>query len=543
MNEDKYLPTFSPNEINKIVADFHSTIHNDQMYALSNLKNVAKFFGPDRTLTEILPWVLNKNHPLSFKAAFRVAQSLAFMLDLVGGPEKFNNLLAFFNYMFGNEHEAVRIETAKSLTKICTKIPQSLLVAHLYPFVRYLVDQNSPLDVVGAFLICNTIDLFPDNEFHIFCQVLLMICQKITTVDQSQSNNIKVFVIISTELHKIITLPRFNINITFELIKLLATSTNERILIPIPSSLAAIHQNIEFCNYIFTQIFNANLQSVKVIISLLENVDVIYQIHPHKEFLILVLNSCSKNPDSKVRVILAKKLPFFSKIFPTEVQSIVSLYIKDPEILVRETIAASISEIELNQKQNISELAKDKNPKVRVATLECICKSGNCYELLTPLLTDTIALCNWRTKKSISQILVSLAKNISSNQFFTDYRTIINALLVDGVKEVRVAAEELLIELKNSYGEKLMMTRVLPIIKKNAKHPDYKIRQESIHLILKLGFERDCMDVILAGAKDPVPNVRMVLARELPERFNAILNKLKNDQDPDVAMLAKRNNS
>jgi hypothetical protein len=50
---------------------------------------------------------------------------------------------------------------------------------------------------------------------------------------------------------------------------------------------------------------------------------------------------------------------------------------------------------------------------------------------------------------------------------------------------------------------------------------------------------REVPEVVEGAARDPVSNVRLTLARELP-RGSPALDALRKDQDPDVAFFAGR---
>jgi HEAT repeat protein len=68
---------------------------------------------------------------------------------------------------------------------------------------------------------------------------------------------------------------------------------------------------------------------------------------------------------------------------------------------------------------------------------------------------------------------------------------------------------------------------------------DFHVRKTAISAILKLGLEVQLADLIQKAAEDPVANVRIVLAMELP-RNSEVLNKLKADPDRDVADYASK---
>jgi HEAT repeat protein len=65
------------------------------------------------------------------------------------------------------------------------------------------------------------------------------------------------------------------------------------------------------------------------------------------------------------------------------------------------------------------------------------------------------------------------------------------------------------------------------------------MRKTAISAIIKLGLEAELAELIQKAADDPVANVRIVLAKELP-RNSELLDRLKRDPDPDVADYASK---
>ena len=65
------------------------------------------------------------------------------------------------------------------------------------------------------------------------------------------------------------------------------------------------------------------------------------------------------------------------------------------------------------------------------------------------------------------------------------------------------------------------------------------LRKSAISAIVVLEMTNEFKTIMDQAVKDPVPNVRMVLARELP-RNSKLLATLAKDSDPDVAFYASK---
>ena len=82
---------------------------------------------------------------------------------------------------------------------------------------------------------------------------------------------------------------------------------------------------------------------------------------------------------------------------------------------------------------------------------------------------------------------------------------------------------------------------IVPIIKEISEDEDYKIRQTAIRAVISCElFNQIGFEILYNAAKDPVSNVRLVVAKYTPRNYQNILSALKTDPDDDVAELAKQ---
>jgi hypothetical protein len=90
------------------------------------------------------------------------------------------------------------------------------------------------------------------------------------------------------------------------------------------------------------------------------------------------------------------------------------------------------------------------------------------------------------------------------------------------------------------FGPEWRDKAIVPIVKALFDAVDYMMRKTAITAILELGIVSECADLLKKAAEDPVPNVRLVLARDLPRSEASVLAILQKDPDPDVAFFASR---
>ena len=86
---------------------------------------------------------------------------------------------------------------------------------------------------------------------------------------------------------------------------------------------------------------------------------------------------------------------------------------------------------------------------------------------------------------------------------------------------------------------------IVPVIGSIACSNEYEIRQTTIMAVIKaeLYNEEKGYEIIRKAANDKIPNVRLILAKYLPRQFGEIIEKLKNDSDPDVREYASMENN
>ena len=59
------------------------------------------------------------------------------------------------------------------------------------------------------------------------------------------------------------------------------------------------------------------------------------------------------------------------------------------------------------------------------------------------------------------------------------------------------------------------------------------MRKTAVETTITIRLKDGCKELLKASESDPVPNVRLVLARELPRTSTHLLQKLMKDEDQD----------
>jgi hypothetical protein len=247
-------------------------------------------------------------------------------------------------------------------------------------------------------------------------------------------------------------------------------------------------------------------------------------------------------PLSAIRAAIARQLPFvFASGALEDFGQFALAVVGDTDAAVRAAGAAALGtlpETAVNDATPALEIAlRDPDPRVQIAAFQGVAKSGFALEAAALSFAEVAILSPWRTKVSLARILPQLVGRIDGETF----AQALQALLTDGAANVRRASIETLKELVQKVGVEWRDQVILPIIGEVAQNPDYLLRQSAIEAIAELGLIEDpvARDLIEGIAKDPCPNVRLVLAREVPSG-NPLLVELRNDPDPDVAFFASK---
>ncbi|KAK8835024.1 hypothetical protein M9Y10_031762 [Tritrichomonas musculus] len=286
----------------------------------------------------------------------------------------------------------------------------------------------------------------------------------------------------------------------------------------------------------------------------------------------------SEESGTVIRASIARQLSFIfrSRCFDKEkdeFEKFAKFLISDNSPEVRKAAAESLGGIFTNHRggdedippfieQALSGLLDDGEVEVKLGALKSIAESGvvvnsaskNLRELITNDNNNDIdeesgmkmpKRINWRMRKSIAELVPKMASCIDSAQF-EKYKLIeiVRLLINDDADQVRKATVSSLHQLTSKFGEEWTNQVLVPIINdcyfKNKN--DYNIRKTAVEAVISLRLRDGCKELLKAAVSDPVPNVRLVLARDLPRSSTNILQKLMKDEDEDVAYFASLKN-
>lgn len=289
-------------------------------------------------------------------------------------------------------------------------------------------------------------------------------------------------------------------------------------------------------------------------------------------------NNGVEDADVIIRSSIARQLSFIfrARCFDKdkgEFEQFAKLLISDEDPSVRRAAAESIGGIFTNRRggdeavphfieESLVTLLNDPDIDVKLGALKSIAESGIVITAASSSLRDLIHddnendidedtgnkmphRINWRMRKNIAELIPKMAAKIDVDSFEkSKLIETVKLLINDDADQVRRAMVISLHHLANKYGDEWTNKFLVPIINdcyfKNKK--DYNLRKTAVEASITLRLKDGCKELLKAAVSDPVPNVRLVLARELPRTSTHLLQKLMKDDDPDVAYFASLKN-
>lgn len=227
-----------------------------------------------------------------------------------------------------------------------------------------------------------------------------------------------------------------------------------------------------------------------------------------------------------------KELQYFNQIENMDLfKEKFEKFIRNQESIVMEaTIRSLCAQSEKLGIEFVSKLIlsifDDDDQLVKLAAIKSLQNSGIPADQILNTIVDGFVSLGWREKVSVAELLPNLIEEDIPQRLLP----VFFMLLCDESAAVRNAAVQSSNIIVKIIDDKLFDV-LLTQIPKLAKHPDYQVRQTVAHMIIVAGLIDKCSQTIEELAKDPVANVRLIIAKYAPYQ---IRKALKNDADEDV---------
>ncbi|OHS94360.1 HEAT repeat family protein [Tritrichomonas foetus] len=528
---------YDVDEIRTLITNIRSPERNVRLSALANLHVIAQVLGPERTENELIPFTMDTTDHFD-ECYIKIAKVLYKLMDKVNSIKI---IIKSLKTICEKEDQKIRGTGIKTLMRIGRKISDDVFDEIFQSFIFSVCEDSwYPLRCTGANLLCMFYRKIPKADYKKSNYLLIGL---------STDKNVIVRKNLATSLPILIKYSvgsRSTTEISLKLLKNLGNDTAAAVLIEIPQSIALIApNNPDLAIEISSAVFKSNCwQAKSVLISFLDQI-CLSKSKAALKFIRNVADSSVQDMNDVIRSSIARQIPFIykSNCFgdEDEFQQFSTTLITDTQKEVRISAAESLG----NMKEDapyfleaaLGALLNDDEVDVKIAALKSVATSGNAVDSATSSLEEITQSKNWRERKSIAELLPKIALSMNDEDFDEQVGNTLKLLFCDEADDVRRATINSIAFLIKKFGQEWMNKTVVGLIKKTYQDNDYMLRKTAIEAIIKLRLKNECIDVLKAATKDPISNVRLVLARDL-KRPSHILQKLAKDPDPDVAYFA-----
>jgi HEAT repeat protein len=517
-------------EIRAIIPAIRSEDQSLRMRSLESLPKIAQVLRSQRTRDELIPFTIDTpDH--SFAALMTIARVLGQMLKEVGGRKYISSLLSALSFICENENSDVRASAVSALVSLCKELSPPERGPVFLPFITTMCkDGWYPLRAAGGSLLCQLYAQLSDSSVD----------EMLTQLSTDAIVRVRRTILIS--LHFLFGLSEPPA-IAFQLLTSLVGDESVSIAVEVPPVLAVLGtSHRDFVIRTVETILTSKIWQAQAV--LISNIDKIFTSDPPLELVRKVAGSANS---STLAAALARQLRFFfeSKCYPSldEFRVFVGTLVHSPDASVRAAVATSLATMPPDAapvvEPLLATLLADREQDVAMAALRTASVSGSGCPVAVQQIEGLLRSQQWRVKVAVAELLPAVAAAFQPAAISAGFVPVVKALFQDDAADVRAALVRALPALVSKFGEEWQSQVVFPVIAEALKSGDYQIRKTAVTAIASLGLERQLPELIQKAAEDPVPNVRLVVAKELP-RGSDVLTRLKSDPDPDVAFFASK---
>ncbi len=526
---------------------------NVRVNSSSQLIRIASALGPERTRTELIPF-LEETTDDDDEVLVVTAAKLGELVNYVGGREHVNCLLGPLELLAMIDEQSVRKATLLAVEAVANAMSDADLEKHYMPFVLKMATKEwytARLTATGLFHFAYK--RLDEGSHRSFRSTFLRLC-----MDDS---------------------PVVRRHTMMYIGKLAAVVTQEEVV-------------KEFMG-VFTSIAGDEHDSVRVqVITACAQLGQLVPQDVGATQILPVVLSLSNDKAWRVRWTLANELPGIAAGLGAEItnDSLASAFealLNDAEAEVRGAAASNISKMcaQLKKEKIVGRilaatqrivtdssegaraalagginavatilgrsdtvthllpmlllLLRDETSEVRLGVISNLAAINEVVGIdllaqsLLPAIIDLSEDSKWRVRLAIIEYIPRLAEQLGKEFFDEKLSELCMNWLADEVYSVRRAAADNVRKLVDSFGEEWATERIVPHVEKLKDNINYLQRMTGLYCIQTLisscmsgeGVKQHLLPVLLDMEKDKVPNVRFTVARTL----SALFLRLKSD--------------
>jgi len=553
-----------------------------RLNSIKRLDTIARALGPERTRTELVPYLTNECVDDEDEVLLALADELGKFSEYVGGPEEAKVLLAPLEALAAVEETVVRDKAVDSLNKLAAVLSGGQVTEHFVPLVlrlatgdwftsrtsacglfgsaysrvedqklraelranfKKLTEDETPMVRRAAGSAMKAYVLTVEKE-HIKNE-LVSGFQKLAADDQ---DSVRLLVVETCVSMARVFDQDESTNLVLPTVRAFATDKSWRV-----RYMVAEHFE-ELCDALGAEITNSEL--CKHFISLLRDTEAEVRTAAATK----VTGVCTKLPvESSIKLILPCVKELVSDPSQHARAALASVIMGLAPVFGKEHTIVHLLDLFL-------QLLKDDFPEVRlniISKLDQVNKVIGVDMLSQSLLPAIVELAEdrqWRVRLAIIEYIPLLASQLGVEFFDEKLGNLCMTWLGDCVFSIREAATNNLKKLTEVFGVDWAQNNIIPKVLALYTHPNYLYRMTTLFAIGVLSDVAGMHDVIhnsmlplvIRMADDPVPNIRFNVAKTMgilvkhldattiQTKVKPTLTKLYEDADRDVKFYASQ---
>lgn len=553
-----------------------------RLNSIKRLDTIARALGPERTRTELVPYLTNECVDDEDEVLLALSEELGKFSEYVGGPEEAKVLLAPLEALAAVEETVVRDKAVESLNKVAAVLSGAHITEHFVPLVVRLATGDwftSRTSAAGLF--GSAYSKVEDQKLRTELRAHF---KKLTDDDtpmvrRAAGSAMKNFVLAVEKEHikndlvsgfqKLASDDQDSVRLLVvescvSLAKAFDQEDSEKLVMPTVRAFATdkswrvrymVAEHFEeLCDAMGNEFTNNELS---------------------KHFINLL-----RDTEAEVRTAAATKVTAVCTKMPVEnsiklVLPCVKELVNDASQHARAALASVIMGLApVFGKENTIEhlldlflqLLKDDFPEVRlniISKLDQVNKVIGVDMLSQSLLPAIVELAEdrqWRVRLAIIEYIPLLASQLGVEFFDEKLGNLCMTWLGDCVFSIREAATNNLRKLTEVFGVEWAQNNIIPKVLALYTHPNYLYRMTTLFAIAVLSevpgmndvIHNSMLPLVIRMAEDPVPNIRFNVAKTMgvliknldtntiQTKVKPALTKLYEDSDRDVKFYASQ---
>ncbi|EAX94620.1 HEAT repeat family protein [Trichomonas vaginalis G3] len=526
-------------ESRDLIENLRSEVLNERLNAVQSLKIISKTLGPERSRSELLPYIAETIDNTE-EVWMRVAEQLPQILEEIGGSQHVSVILTLLKQICEIEDAKVQETATKSFISLSHKATPEELSEFFFPVLKEMCEDTwHPLRSAAATILGATFSLYPDSlhkKLGLFFPSISV--DQMTIVRRSLATALPIFITTAQTQEQFDIIER--------LITTLSDDLSHAVLIELPLALSFLPPTMSELKINSTKrIFASPRWQARAVLA-----DSLAKIFidgpPPADVVKGIADPASIDAAVEVRASIARSLPFIydsGAYSLDEFAKFATAIASDKNTSVRSAVAKSIGDIsgapESLCSPLLSLLLEDGDNNVKLAALTSVAKTGYAVSAAAKHIGNLIKFSPWRTQLPIPGIIPEIARTTDVQYFTDNFIPLVIKLMTNESSDVRKNMVKALPLISEIYGQDWKITTFAPLFEQTFDTKDYQVRQTVIQAIFALKIVDRCSGVIEKAILDPVSNVRIVLAREASAAKTVhITERLMKDSDNDVAYYA-----